>query len=177
MSQKNFDIREHQPLAVALYALAAMWMTIPFVELGSQLGWTFAPQAINWRTGVVGLMSSVVLSPTLGLVIALVTAVVFGHRWAHRVLTAVAGLAAVLTLATVVLFTLDALQLKGLVAQGMQASFKFATLKAGLNFTIASITLFVVFFSSFRLLRRERKARESESPARPTRVPLVGTVR
>jgi len=179
MNQQNADSLDLRPLAWPLYAMAAMLIVIPFVEMGAQVGWTLRPDVLNWRTGTVGIFSSMIVTPTLGLLLAVVTAFYYNHRWAQIGLTALAALAALACSAALILFTLDALQLRPAVAQQMQRPFTIAIVKAAINFGITSLTLAIMAVGAFRTLRRRQKAvvAPRPRPATPGRVPLVADSR
>lgn len=174
MNQQNFDLSNLRPLAWALYAVAAMLILVPFVELGGQLAWTMRPDLLNWRAGTAGLLSSLLATPTFGLFLAIITAFLFGHRWAQIGFTVLTGLATVATVGVLALFTLDALQLRPGVTAQMQQAFTASTIKASLNFAIISVTLAFISISAFRAGRWRRK---SETATRPSgsmaKLPLI----
>jgi hypothetical protein len=127
-----------------------MLMVVPLIEVGTQLGWSVSPATLNWRTGAVGLLSSATLTPTFGLVVAIVTASVFEHRRTHGLLTAIAGLAAVTCIALLLIFALDSVQLRPTVTEAMRRAYTLAAIKAVLNLALASVALTVVFVGAIR---------------------------
>jgi hypothetical protein len=177
MNQQNINTRNLAPLAWPLYAVAAMLIVVPLSELGAQLGWTVQPGVLNWRTGAVGLLSGVVMTPMVGLLIAVVTACVFEHRWAQRGLAILAGLGALAAVAILAGFTLDAFQLRPAVAANMQRSFTFAMVKAIINFSLSSITLAIICIATARLAWSRRAPKAAAQRAEVSPSPLVRATR
>jgi len=133
-----------------------MLVAIPLVEVGAQLGFTGHPSSLQWRAGTVGLLSSALLTPAFGLVLAVVTAYVCEHTVAHRILSALSGLLAAALIMVTALFVLDGFQLRSTLTPQLQHSFTLAMLKAVLNFGIVSGSLLVVFIRSPRLRRKDK---------------------
>ena len=177
MNQQNFNTRNLSPLAWPLYAVAAMLILVPLTELGAQLGWTVQPGVLNWRTGAVGLLSGVVMTPMVGLLLAVVTASVYDHRWAQRGLAVLAGLGALAAVAILAGFTLDAFQLRPAVAENMQRSFTFAMIKAIINFTLTSITLAIICIATARLAWKGRTSKAAAHRADVSPSTLVRATR
>ena len=154
MNAQQFGIQRPRALAAAAYAIAAMLIFVPLMELGSQLGWAAHPGALNWRTGAVGLLSGAILTPIFGMFIALITASLLGQRWMQRTLGVLAALGGLVLLAVLVVFTLDALQLRPNVTAAMKRSFDIASLKAVLAFLAGSGTLFCIGYSGVSVARK-----------------------
>lgn len=166
MIQQPFDVRRTKALAAAAYAIAAMFVFVPVLELGTQLGWQMHVSALNWRTGAVGLLSGAILTPIFGLFLAVLTASLLDHRWVQRTLGVLAILGGVALLVMVLIFTLDALQLRPAVAANMKRSFDVAAVKAVLSFTVGGGTLLATAYSVFWA---GRKKEEQKPAARPVR--------
>jgi hypothetical protein len=149
--------RNLSALAGPLYAVAVMLIVVPFLEVGTQLGWSISPSMLNWRTGAVGLLSSATLTPTFGLVVAVVTASVFDHRWMQRVLIAVAGLAALTCVVLLFTFVLDSVQLRPTVTEAVRRTYTIAMIKAMLNITLAIVALTIVFVGALKARTKVEK--------------------
>ncbi|HET8654090.1 MAG TPA: hypothetical protein VFL93_01055 [Longimicrobiaceae bacterium] len=176
MNYSSLDRGGLRHLVGPLYATAVMLVVIPLSDLGGALGWKMLPHAINWRTGAVGLFSGTVLTPALGLVIAVITASLFGHRWAQRVLTVVVGLAALVLFAILAGFILDAIQLRAMVADAtMRHSFTAAVVKATINLVVAAVTLAIVCVGAFRAGRQRDRAEAATKRPEPAPTPLLRT--
>ena len=171
-TQKSSEVRELRHLALAMYAVAAMLVLIPPTEFAGQLGWTAQPRVLNWRTGSVGLLSGAVLTPTVGMLLAVITAAVFGHRRTTWVLGIVAGLSVALMLLIMGVFVLDVLQLRPNVVAAMRRSFMLAAVKALINFGLAAVALSAICISALRVGRRRRAshAERSRTPAQHVQV-------
>jgi hypothetical protein len=154
MNAQQFGIQRPRALAAAAYAISAMLIFIPLMELGSQLGWSAHPSVLNWRTGAVGLLSGAILTPIFGIFIALITASLLGQRWVQRTLGALAALGGLGLLAILVVFTLDALQLRPSVTAAMKRPFDIASLKAVLAFAAGSGTLLCIGYSGLSAARK-----------------------
>jgi hypothetical protein len=172
-NQPVLDPRSLRPLTAALYVTAAMLVIVPLTELGAALGWQALPRMLQWRTGAVGLASGAVLTPTFGILIAVVTSFLFDHRWMQRILTVLAGLASLALFGVLIIFTLDALQIRPAVAAQYKHSYNVAMIKALTNFSITSFTLAVISISAFRTGRRRAKAPAPEKRSNMAESPLV----
>lgn len=174
---KRPETSELRPLAWAVYAVAAMLIIVPLTELAGQLGWKIEPEVLNWRTGAVGLLSGVVLTPTVGLLLAVITAAVFEHRAIQRTLAIAAGFGAVAAIVVMLVFSLDVVQLRPNVVPTMKRTFTIAAVKALINFGFTSFTLGVICFSALRAGRRYKASPAVSSPVAATGTPLLGSTR
>jgi chromate transport protein ChrA len=139
-------------IAAAAYAVAALLFLVPISEMGAQLQWHFAPSAIQWRVGVVGLLSGVV-SPVFAIFLAAATAYFADHRRTLRAFSALSLLGALLLIGLIITFALDALQLRGNVRPEAARTFNVAALKAVVNLFLMSVALGVVGFTGWRAAR------------------------
>lgn len=135
-----------------LYIGATLLIAIPFLQAGEQL-WPLQLGDIRWRYGAAAALSSVLLLPFLGLMIMLVVAKAAESKGVARAVGAIASLLVVGLLGSLVLFALDALQLKTIVPT--QAMTKFETGSARvvlvtLIFTIAFSMLMITAFKNSR---------------------------
>jgi hypothetical protein len=141
-----------------------MLVAVPFIELGAQLGWSLSPGTLNWRTGAVGLLSSTTLTPTFGLVVAIVTACAFEHRVAQRALIGIAALALVACIMLLGTFALDSIQLRATVADEMRGAYTGAMIKAMLTLALTIVVLAVVFVGAFRARSKRGASGEGLRP-------------
>lgn len=127
------DMRRYRLLAWASYGAAALLIIFPILD--SILGvWPFHPEQITWRFGALGLFSRGVMTPTLGLLIGIVTAVLFEHRAWLRAQSVLSFVGAALLLTAVSVFFLDALQTRTQVVPDATASFNAASAVAVLKY-------------------------------------------
>jgi ABC-type transport system involved in multi-copper enzyme maturation permease subunit len=159
MTQRFASFRDLRPIAVPLYVAAFMLAAIPLVEVGAQLGFTGHPSSLVWRTGTVGLLSSALLTPAFGLILAVVTAYVFEHTVTHRILSVLSGFVAVALFVVTALFVLDAFQLRPTLKPELTRSFTLAMAKALLNFGLVSVSLLLVFIVTLRARRKDKVVR------------------
>jgi hypothetical protein len=165
MTQRFGSFRDLRPIALPLYVAAFMLAAIPLVEVAAQLGFTGHPTSLQWRTGTVGLLSSALLTPAFGLILAVVTAYVFEHTVAHRILSALSGFLAIALIMVTGLFVLDAFQIRSALDPKVTHSFTLAMVKAVLNFAIVSGSLLVVFTGALRSRRKDRVVRATRVEA------------
>lgn len=173
MNSQNSGLKSYRPLAWALYALAAMFVIVPLNEMGARLGWQATPGALNWRTGAVGLFSSGLLTPASGLVIALVTAFIFEHRWVQRVMMGLSGLTALALFVLLAAFALDALQLRGAINPAMQRAYLVAVAKAMLNIAVVATTLGIACLASFLAGRKSAREHAAKRRGETADTPVV----
>lgn len=159
MTQRFASVRDLRPIVLPLYVAAFMLVAIPLVEVGAQLGFTGHPSSLPWRTGTVGLLSSALLTPAFGLILAVVTAYAFEHAVTHRILSALSGFLAIALIVVTALFVLDAFQLRSTLNPQVTRSFTLAMVKAVLNFGIVSVSLLVVFIGALRARRKVKVVR------------------
>jgi hypothetical protein len=148
--------RDLRPVALPLYVAAFTLVAIPLVEVGAQLGFSADPTNLEWRTGAVGLLSSELLTPAFGLMLAVVTSYALEHTVTHRVLSALSGFLSAMLSAVTTLFVFDALQLRSTVRAQVQHSSTPPMARVVLNFSIVSIALVVVCIGGIRAGRKPK---------------------
>lgn len=174
MNQQNNDARRLRPLATPLYAMAALLVLTPLIQLGARLGWSLMPGSMQWRTGALGLLASAILTPSLGLLVAIVTACVFEHRTTQLVLGGLAGLASFGLVAILAVFALDGFQMRAAVGAQYRPSFTGSLVQALLVYALTAAVLATLAVGVFKMDRRRARAAESERRgARAGDVPLL----
>ncbi len=102
-------------IAPGAYLVAVLLFLITAVDyLGN--AWPFLPGEVNWRYGVVGMVSTYLLSPLLGCLIASATAAWLPQPRVSKLLGLIMWLGALLLLAALAAFVLDSLQVRGAAA-------------------------------------------------------------
>lgn len=144
--------------AWSLHAVGILLGLAPLTDLAAGLG-SLNPGAVPWRFGALGLLSGALVLPVAGLGLVFLAAVLLEQRALIRLLTAVAGLGLVVVLAGVVLFLLDALQVRAQVRQDAKRAFDLATIKALLTFGIEAIVLLTLALTTWRAARGMEKNR------------------
>lgn len=144
-----------RPIAPAFYGLGLMLLAIPLIEL---LMGTWPPRisAVNWRFGAFGLLSTGLLLPTLGAAILLATAAGLGHRRTLRAVASIALLGCLAELSILLLFSLDAVQMRSMIQSEVKLGFDLASLKSMLSFFFGSAVLAGFGIAGWRASRRDR---------------------
>jgi len=118
----------------------------------------------RWRFGAVGIVANAILFPALGALVAIAAASLFEHARTRRVLGILAFIAAVLCLAALGAFTLDALQTHGGVRPDLQRSFALASATVGVKLIISVATFCALGAAA---VRGEKKAGQKSGVRRP----------
>jgi hypothetical protein len=130
-------------LALPGYFIAILMIVVPVVE--TALGvLPLRMSEVSWRFGAVGLMSRAALTPVIALFGALVLATVLEQRRAQRIIGFIAAILGVLLLGIVLLFTIDGIQMSGVVRPEGKKALIFATTEALVKFSLFTIALFVL---------------------------------
>ena len=119
-------------IAPGAYFVAALLFLITLVDyLGN--AWPFRPGEVGWRYGIVGMISTYLLSPLLGCLIASATAAWLPQPRVSRSLAIIMWVGALLLLAALAAFLLDSLQVRSAAAPEARwvttTSFMLATAK------------------------------------------------
>lgn len=161
-----------RPLAWAAYSVAFLLLVIPLVD--SVLGvWPARLGDVSWRYGAAGLFSRAFMTPLLGLLVALLVAVVMEHRNVARVLAGVAFVGAALAIGAVASFSLDALQTRAQVRPEALSAFDTATVVALAKYVVSALVAVLLGVGGWKAARRmnatprdgsgRRKSREERS--------------
>lgn len=125
-STRSFDAEE---LIGPLYFTAFLLVATPLLDFGSGiLPLNFAN--VQWRFGVVGLLSGFLMTPVLGVLLAMGVAHYAEHYAVQRVVAVLNLIVAGLFLALLVLFALDIVQLNSVVQPEAAGQFHTAATKA-----------------------------------------------
>lgn len=138
-----FRLEDDASARRVLYTGAILLVLVPFIQAVSQL-WPLMLGNIQWRYQAANALSSVLLLPFLGFMLLLLLARVMESRTLSRVIGVVSALLAVVLAASLVLFVLDALQLKTIVSSQQMSGFQNASAR------VAIVTL--VFIVAFALM-------------------------
>jgi hypothetical protein len=140
---------ESRQFAWPAYLVSAALVVVPLSDvLTSLYPWRVLDP--RWRFGAVGLVSSSLLIPTAGLLVALVTAAACDHRVARKIIGVVGIVASTIALAALLIFALDALQTRATVPQPMRLSFHVASTAAAIKTLIAGASLLAIGLAALR---------------------------
>lgn len=163
-----------------LYGVALLLIVVPLVDI---LLRSFAGEvgSLQWRFGSVGLLFGNMGTIVLGTGLAGLVAAILGHRGVLRAIGFFSVLMAVVVLALLVLFALDAIQMRRLVAVAMKRSILVSSAGAAFSATFAMLALVTLGRSSLIASRADRpsagRTKAAPSPlvaqAAPSR-PRVG---
>jgi hypothetical protein len=159
---------ESRQLAWPAYLVSAALILVPLSDvLTSLYPWRFFDP--RWRFGAVGLVSSSLLIPTAGMLIALVTAAVCDHRVMRKIIGIAALVVATVCVVALFFFGLDALQTSAAVTPQMRLSFNVASIAAAMKTLIASAITLAIGLSALR------GGRARASRVKSAEVPLFAT--
>lgn len=128
-------------LAVALYLIAALFLLTPVLDFVASV-WPLRIHDIQWRFATGGLLSGYLLTPLLGVLLAMIAAALLEHRVVQRSLAIVSIVVAVALVGVMGVFTLDVLQLRGDVNPQLKSSYQLASSKALIKY-VSSLVAFV----------------------------------
>jgi cytochrome bd-type quinol oxidase subunit 2 len=171
------DLHDDAPARRTLFLAAWLLMLVPFVQAASQI-WPLQLGNIQWRFGAANALSSVLLLPFLGLSLLLVLARSLERRGLARLVGSLAALFSLGIAGAVVVFVLDAEELKSIVSSQMAGQFTSTTARVALVsvlFVFGFLLLAVFGFASIGHQRKDvaRKARRAETEAPDSDSPLI----
>ncbi len=166
-----------------LYAVALLLIIVPLADITLR---SFATEigSLQWRFGMVGLLFGNLGTVVLGLGLLGFFAAILGHRGVLRTVGLVAVILAVVLFALMVLFALDAIQMRRLVAVAMKRSILVSSAGAAISASLGMIALLAIGRSALLASRADRSAdrRTKAAPAplvaqaTPARPPVRETV-
>lgn len=131
MSSRSSDVLE--PLLAPLYFIAMLLIATPAMDFATSV-LPLRVASIEWRFATVGLLSGFLLTPLLGVVIAISLAAYAEHLRFLRVLSIANGVVALLLVVLMVFFALDIVQLRSVVQAQAKEAFQGAALKAVIKY-------------------------------------------
>ena len=158
-------------IAPGAYFVAALLFLITMVDyLGN--AWPFRPGEVDWRYGVTGMVSTYLLSPLLGCVIASATAAWLPQPRMSRLLGVIMWVGALLLLGALAAFVLDSLQVRSAAAPEARWVTTTSFLLASAKIFLAAVGLIILGRGN---LRAAAAANESVGPRkREATRPIVG---
>ena len=157
-------------LAWPTYFVAFLLIATPALDYLSNV-WPLRLGDVQWRYGSVGLLAGFVLTPLLGMMLALAAAAVLEHRGVVRVLSIVNLVLVPLWVIATLGFALDVLQLRATVPEEGRSTFDIGATKAAVKHLTMAVGVAWLGIAGLRATRSseggKRKRRMSED------VPLV----
>lgn len=167
MSHKRPDGAE--ALIAPLYLLAFLLVATPIMDFVTSII-PLRPGDIEWRFASVGLLSGFLLTPLLGIALAIGAAHLGGHLRFQRLMAIVNLIVAACCIGLLVFFVLDIFQLRAAVQPEAAEAFQSAALKAVIKHVSFFITL---AFLGWRGIRVSRWGTPAEA-RRPQAAVVVG---
>jgi hypothetical protein len=171
----DVPVQALRPFAVAAYLVALLLILAPPLEVMTNLS-TLQLTDARWRFGATGLMTGSLLLPVAGFLLAIMTAVLTGHRWVFWGAMAGGVLLLVGMLAMVGMFVLDAMQVRPGVAQPMVRRFDGTVVRSVLTQLFQVIALGAVLWSGL-VAQRHRGRRAAAEGRRAESGVVVGAGR
>lgn len=157
-----------------LYAVGLLLVVVPLVDLILRASQTEIG-TLNWRFGTVGLLFGNYGTIILGASLIGLTAAILGDRGVLRAVGGAALVMAVFTLALLVLFGLDAVQLRQLVAYNIKRQVGISSLGAAVTGVLGTIVWFLIGRGAMAASRSGRVVASSRTRAPSPLVMAPGT--
>jgi hypothetical protein len=158
-------------IAPAAYCIAALLLLLPSMDYIGNV-WPFRPGAVDWRYGAVGMISTYLLSPLIGLLLASATAALLPQPKVSKLLGVLGWVAALGLLLAVAGFVLDSLQVRSAAPADARWVTTTSFLLASAKMVGAAFTLMILGVGNLRA-SREVMPMSAARKNRPA-VPLVG---
>ncbi len=150
----------------ALYSVGLLLVFVPVVDLALR---SYPPQfgTLQWRFATTGLLLGNYGTLVLGVALIGLTAALLGDRGVLRVVGTGALVMAVVTLALLVLFALDAVQLRQLVNVNVQRQVGLSSAAAAITGVLGTMAWFVIGRSAMTASRSARPVANRARAASP----------
>ena len=122
------DIHDDAATRRVLITAALLLIVIPFLQAGAQL-WPVQPRNIRWRYDAATSLSSVLILPFMGVALLRLVGRALESDAMTLILTIGSWLMTALLAASVIVFALDAIQLKTIVSSQMLPAFQATSLR------------------------------------------------
>jgi hypothetical protein len=156
-------------VAWSFYAIGMLVVVVPLGDLAAGIG-SLNPGAVPWRFGAAGLLSGALVLPMVGLGLWFAAAVLLGHRGFLRALSVLSAITLLLVGVILVMFALDALQVRVQVRQDDKRAFDLAAAKAAVTFLLEGVVLAVL---TVNLHRAAQAVTGRRHPPRAEASPLL----
>jgi hypothetical protein len=159
-----FSLEDDAPARRLLYTMAVLMVLMPVLTAGQAL-WPLQLWNIRWRFDAASALSSILLLPFLGLSLMVLISRVTEDKNVPRVVGAISAILVIGLLGSLVLFALDALQLRTVVPTAQEQTFQKISIRVVVStilFTVGFSLLMITAFKSSRtaaaILRKGAKA-------------------
>ena len=121
----------------------------PVVDLVSTV-YPFRMGDPNWRYGFMGLMAAYLSTPILGIFLGMGLSYVMGHKNTLRFLSVFSVLGFVVLIVVLILFPLDAIQVRSITPEEQRSAFQIGAALAELKHLTAAVVLALLGFGAWR---------------------------
>lgn len=156
-------------IALPAYLMGLLLVAFPLIDTTVSV-WPVRAGEMAWRFGAVGLLSRALMTPLLGMLLALVVALLLEHWRVVRFIAAISGLGGLSVLVLVTLFAMDAVQMRSQVKPASRLAFDIASGVALLKYACGFVVLVAIAVSG-------RKASRIASHSQPPREPILDPAR
>lgn len=131
-------MRNLKRLAYPAYILAVVLVSFPLLDMLGAV-WPLEPGEVVWRFSAVGVLNRVVLTPLLGVLIAMAAAVLLEHGAVLRTLAVLCAMACVGFMGALSIFVLDASEMQVLIAPEATEQFRMGALTTAARSVLALV--------------------------------------
>jgi hypothetical protein len=153
-------------LAAPAYLIAGLLVVLPLLDFATNV-WPPQPGQAVWRYGAVGLFSGFVLTPLLGLVLAMAIAAAIDQARALGVLGALSLVIAVAFVLGMGLFLLDAFQVRASVPPEGRPQFNTGIWRAAVKYVLVAAGLAWLGVAAARAGRHRVRAPQAPRASSP----------
>lgn len=143
-------------LAWPSYITALLFVTFPLVDTFLTV-FPVRLAEVSWRFGAAGLFSRALLTPMLGWFLIFTIALLLEYRRTLQLFSALSALAVVVLIGAMVLFVLDAVQMRSQINPEIKTSFDIAALVALGKYGATVVALSVLALVGWRVSAKDRK--------------------
>ena len=126
-------------LAPSAYLVALALIFIPFFDASMSV-WPWSPGNSQWRFGALGILCNALMIPSAGMFMAVAAAVLAEQPRAKVWLGRAAWVVAIVSVLSIVVFALDAVQMGPKLVPNMITSYKVAVLTAVVKLFVGGVT-------------------------------------
>jgi hypothetical protein len=137
-------VKQNRQLKAATYLVVFLLIVVPLLEVVLSV-WPLRWGQTNWRFGTVGVLSQALITPLLGVVLVVAAAYYLEQRRLLNTISLLAGLAGLFLLVALVLFPLDALEMRARVRPESKSAFDASSALA--LFKLSSILVVCVLLA------------------------------
>ncbi len=154
------DPRPVRVLALPLYLLCAVLMVVPLWEFALSTGLSVHLGSVQWRVGMVGLLSGDLAMPVFAVVLAMFLTLTLEHRRGFQLLVLVSAIAALALIVVAGGFALDAVQLRRSVVPRARHTYDLSVLRAAGALAAYIVMTTATAVVGFRWARRWARTRQ-----------------